>query len=190
MTKKINESKKMNQTRQIQKSKKTRKNKKSIQSRKSRKSLKTSTTLTSLLDFKKNKSLTILSKPSDIKSITSVGEFYNLLDIHDNINKNCINKVKNKNIDGIQLNKNIAKTICSCLFEKNKDLTIEKLESDTNKKIQTPGSSCIYFLDNFIKEEKGKTIKSNKSNKSNKTNNSSKTNKSNKSNKSKVSNTQ
>ena len=31
--------------------------------------------LTTLLDFKKTKSLTILSKPSDIKSITSVGDF-------------------------------------------------------------------------------------------------------------------
>lgn len=160
MSKKIKQNKQTSKTRKSRKTKKTRKTKKSIQSRKS---LKTSTTLTSLVDFKKSKSLTILSKPSDIKSITSVGEFYNLLDIHDNINKNCINKVKNKNIDGVQLNKNIAKNICSCLFEKNKDLTIEKLESDTNKKIQTPGSSCIYILDNFIKEEKGKTNKSNKS---------------------------
>ena len=33
-------------------------------------------------------SLTILSKPSDIKSTTSVGEFYNLIDTYDNINKN------------------------------------------------------------------------------------------------------
>ena len=129
MTKKINQSTKMKHFRKS--GRKTRKTKKYIQSRKS---LKTSTTLTSLIDFKKNKSLTILSKPSDIKSITSVGEFYNLLDIHDNINKNCINKVKNKNVDGIQLNKNIAKNICSCLFEKNKDLTIEKLEIDTKKK--------------------------------------------------------
>ncbi len=161
----------MNQTRKM---KQSRKSKKSKKSRKSKNSIKTSTTLTSLVDFKKSKSLTILSKPSDIKSITSVGEFYNLLDIHDNINKNCINKVKHKNVDGIQLNKNIAKTICSCLFEKNKDLTIEKLESDTNKKIQTPGSSCIYILDNFIKEEKGKTSKSSKSSKSSKTSKTSK----------------
>ena len=146
-------------------SKKTNKSSKNIKSRKSRKSKKTrksrqstkQTALTSLVDFKKSKSLTILSKPSDIKSITSVGEFYNLLDIHDNINKNCINKIKGKVIDGVQLNKKIGKNICDCLFEKNKDLTIEKLETDTNKKIQTPGSSCIYILDKFIKEEKGKS---------------------------------
>jgi hypothetical protein len=159
MSKKMNQSRKMKHSR---KSRKSRKSKKTKKSNHSHKSLKSSTTLTSLVDFKKSKSLTILSKPSDIKSITSVGEFYNLLDIHDNINKNCINKVKSKNIDGVQLNKNIAKTICSCLFEKNKDLTIEKLEADTNKKIQTPGSSCIYILDNFIKEEKGKSNKSSK----------------------------
>ena len=141
-------------------SRKSRKSKKTSRSRKSQKTLKTSTTLTSLADFKKSKSLTILSKPSDIKSITSVGEFYNLLDIHDNINKNCINKIKNKVIDGVQLNKKIGKTICDCLFEKNKDLSIEKLETDTNKKIHTPGSSCISILDKFVKEEKGKLHKS------------------------------
>ena len=129
-----------------------------------------SSSLTSLVDFKKSKSLTILSKPSDIKTITSVGEFYNLLDIHDNINKNCINKVKDKSIDGVQLNKNIAKTICTCLFEKNKDLTIEKLEIDTNNKIQTPGSSCISILDKFIKEENDKSSKSRKTRKSSKSN--------------------
>jgi hypothetical protein len=139
------------------KSKKTRKSKKSKHSKQSTKQ----TALTSLVDFKKSKSLTILSKPSDIKSITSVGEFYNLLDIHDNINKNCINKIKSKVIDGVQLTKKIGKNICDCLFEKNKDLTIEKLETDTNKKIQTPGSSCIYILDKFIKEEKGKSNKNN-----------------------------
>ena len=143
-------SKKFKNSRKTSKSRKNSKSRNTSKSRKSQKTLKTSTTLTSLADFKKSKSLTILSKPSDIKSITSVGEFYNLLDIHDNINKNCINKVKGKIIDGVQLNKKIGKTICDCLFEKNKDLTIEKLETDTNKKIQTPGSSCISILDKFI----------------------------------------
>ena len=147
MTKKTNKSKKSRHSRQFKKSKKSRQSTKH-------------TALTSLVDFKKSKSLTILSKPSDIKSITSVGEFYNLLDIHDNINKNCINKIKGKVIDGVQLNKKIGKTICDCLFEKNKDLTIEKLENDTNKKIQTPGSSCISILDKFVKEEKEKSTKS------------------------------
>ena len=147
---------------------KTRQTSQSNKTKKSSKSLKTASTLTSLVDFKKSKSLTILSKPSDIKSITSVGEFYNLLDIHDNINKYCINKVKGKVIDGVHLNKIIGKHICDCLFEKNKDLTIEKLESNTNNKIHTPGSSCISILDKFIKEEKGKLHKLSKSSKSSK----------------------
>ena len=163
MSKKSNQTSKSNKFRKTKKSKKSKKSKQSKQSRQSRQSTK-QTALTSLVDFKKSKSLTILSKPSDIKSITSVGEFYNLLDIHDNINKNCINKIKGKVIDGVQLNKKIGKTICDCLFEKNKDLTIEKLETDTNKKIQTPGSSCISILDKFVKEEKGKSTKSTKSN--------------------------
>ena len=152
-------SKKNNKTIKHKKSKHTKYSKKH-NSKESKNSNAPSSSLTSLVDFKKSKSLTILSKPSDIKSITSVGEFYNLLDIHDNINKNCISKVKDKTIDGVQLNKHIAKTICTCLFEKNKDLTIEKLEVDTNSKLQTPASSCISILDKFIKEEKGKSNKS------------------------------
>ena len=116
-------------------------------------------TLTSILDYKKNKSLTTFSKPSDIKSATSVGEFYNLLEIHDNINKNCINKVKLKVVDGIQLNKKVGKDICNCLFEKNKNLNIKTLEEKIQNKIHTPGSSCISILDKFVKEEKLKQDK-------------------------------
>jgi hypothetical protein len=117
------------------------------------------TTLTSILDYKKNKSLTTFSKPSDIKSATSVGEFYNLLEIHDNINKNCINKVKLKVVDGIQLNKKVSKDICNCLFEKNKNLNIKTLEEKTQNKLHTPGSSCISILDKFIEAEKLKQNK-------------------------------
>ena len=117
---------------------------------------KESTTLTSLIDFKKDKSFTILTKPSEIKSSTNIGEFYNLLEMHDNINKNCLNKVKDKEINGIKLNKPIAKKICNCLFEKNKNITIEKLEEKVNKKKQTPASSCIKILDDFIKTHKTK----------------------------------
>ena len=117
------------------------------------------TELKTLLDFKKSKSLTILSKPSDIKSATSVGDFYNLLEIHDNINKNCINKVQMKVVDGIKLNKKVSKSICECLFEKNKDLTIETLENKIKGKNHTPGSACISILDKFIQEEKLKLNK-------------------------------
>jgi len=123
---------------------------------------KQSTTLTSIVDFKKDKSFTILTKPSELKSSTKIGEFYNLLEMHDNINKNCLNKVKDKEINGIKLNKPIAKKICNCLFEKNKNITIEKLEQQVNKKKQTPASSCIKIVDDFIKIYKSKkTINSN-----------------------------
>ena len=93
--------------------------------------------------------------------MTSVGEFYNLLEMHDNINKNCINKVKTKVVDGIQLNKKVSKDICHCLFEKNKNLSIEKLEEKTNSKMHTPGSSCISIIDKFVKEAKLKQTKTN-----------------------------
>jgi hypothetical protein len=142
--------------------KKSKSSKQSITKIKSKsKTLTSIASMSSLLDFKKNKSLTTLSKPSDIKSMTSVGEFYNLLEMHDNINKHCINKVKTKVVDGIQLNKKVSKDICNCLFEKNKNLSIEKLEEKTNKKINTPGSSCISILDKFIQEEKNKQTKKN-----------------------------
>lgn len=112
--------------------------------------------LLSTLDFKKNKSISSSSKSSDIKSTTSVGEFYHLIDTYDSINKNCINKVKSKIVDGISLNKKVSKDICECLFEKNKDLTIEELENKTKNKLHTPGSSCISILDKFINNEKNK----------------------------------
>jgi len=140
---------------------KSKKGRKSKQNRKSKQSIIKSNinsvnlrSMTSLSDFTKNKSLSTLSNPTDIKSIISVGDFYNLLDIHDNINKNCINKVKQKVVDGIQLNKKVSKDICNCLFEKNKNLTIEKLEEKTTNKLHTPGSSCISILDKFISENK------------------------------------
>jgi len=139
---------------------KTHKNKKHKKvSNTNKKSDVNTSTLTSILDYKKNKSLTTFSKPSDIKSATSVGEFYNLLEIHDNINKNCINKVKLKVVDGIQLNKKVGKDICNCLFEKNKNLNIKTLEEKIQNKIHTPGSSCISILDKFVKEEKLKQDK-------------------------------
>ena len=136
------------------KSKKPKKNKKL--STKSNKSYKSSSMKTSLLDFTKSRSLTSLSKSSDIKTTTSVGDFYNLIDTYDTINQNCINKVKDKIVDGIKLNKKVGKDVCNCLFEKNKDLTIDELEKKTKAKMHTPGSSCISIIDKFINNEKNK----------------------------------
>ena len=132
------------------------------QSTRSSRRTKSSTVSLTSHDFTKTKSLTSLSKPSDIKSTTSVGDFYNLIDMYDNINKNCINKIKDNVVDGIKLNKKVAKDICNCLFEKNKDLTIEELENKTKNKIHTPGSSCISILDKFINNEKNKNNKKSK----------------------------
>ena len=160
--KKNNKVKKSRKSKQHKQNKQSKSSKQSITKNKTKsKTLTSIASMSSLLDFKKNKSLTTLSKPSDIKSMTSVGEFYNLLEMHDNINKHCINKVKTKVVDGIQLNKKVSKDICNCLFEKNKNLSIEKLEEKTNKKINTPGSSCISILDKFIQEEKLKQTKIN-----------------------------
>lgn len=151
------------------KSKKTKKTKKNKLSNSSTKSSSKSSTRESLLDFTNSKSLTSLSKSSDIKSTTSVGDFYNLIDTYDIINKNCINNVKDRSVNGIKLNKKVGKDLCSCLFEKNKDLTIDELEKKTKDRIHTPGSSCISIIDKFINNEKyKKKSKSSKSSKSSK----------------------
>lgn len=154
---KIKKNKKTKNTKKTKKNKilSTKSSTKSL-TKSSSKSSKQSSSMASLLDFTKSKSLTSLSKSSDIKSTTSVGDFYNLIDTYDTINQNCINKVKDKFVDGIKLNKKVAKDVCSCLFEKNKDLTIDELEKKTKDKMHTPGSSCISIIDKFINNEKHK----------------------------------
>ena len=136
----------------------------------------------SLLDFKIDKSITIFTKINDIKTSTNIGDFYNLLEIHDTMNKNCLNKVQNKYIDGIKLNKIVAKNICTCLFDKNQHLTIQKLENHIKENKHTPGSQCITILDKYLQNEKLKK-KSSKSSKSSKSPKSSKRSKSSKSSK-------
>ena len=122
-TKNYKKNNKVKKSRKSKQNKQSKSSKQSITKNKTKsKTLTSIVSMSSLLDFKKNKSLTTLSKPSDIKSMTSVGEFYNLLEMHDNINKHCINKVKTKVVDGIQLNKKVSKDICNCLFEKNKNM--------------------------------------------------------------------
>ena len=121
-TKKQSKKKSKNTTTNKTKLTKTKSNKTKTKSKlKSTSKTLSKTNLLSTLDFKKNKAISSSSKSSDIKSTTSVGEFYHLIDTYDSINKNCINKVKSKIVDGISLNKKVSKDICECLFEKNKN---------------------------------------------------------------------
>ena len=102
----------------------------------------------SILDFKKNKSISIVSKPSDLKS-SKIGELYEVKPIHDNMHRICNLKIQAKTEKTNPLPKNISKQLCNCLFEKNKKLTVAELEERVNKREETPASSCITILDNY-----------------------------------------
>ena len=174
-------SKKSKQSRQHNKSKKTkhsRQHKKTLNKNKKKKSqsnslsklkstslsklksnslTKSQSSIKTLSDLQSQKSFSSLSSINSIKSETTIGEIYNLDDEHANINKLCINKLKNKKYNNIQLDKTIAKKLCHCLFEKNNKLTVEQLENKIKQKLHTPGSECIKILDKFIKDKsKGK----------------------------------
>ena len=160
-----NKSKKTKHSRQYKKTlKKTKKNKKTKQNKNNKQNKSKSNSLTksqssikTLSDLQSQKSLSSLSSINSIKSETTIGEIYNLDDEHTNINKLCINKLKNKKYNNIQLDKNIAKKLCHCVFEKNNKLTVEQLENKIKQKLHTPGSECIKILDKFIKDKsKGK----------------------------------
>jgi len=120
------------------------------------KSLK-SKSFNTLLNFKSRKSISITSKISDIKSGSSIDDIYSIKELHDNMQKTCINKVIKKKSQGVSLNRKISKDLCDCLFDKNKDLTITELESRINNKLETPGSQCIKLLDNYVNKSKGKS---------------------------------
>ena len=116
----------------------------------------------SFLDFKKSKNISINTKLSSIKEST-IGELYDTKILYDSINKLCLKKVSSK---GLLLTKKVSKDICNCLFDKNKNLSVNELENKVLSKTETPGSQCIKVLDNFLlknkvrsKSSKGKSSK-------------------------------
>lgn len=119
----------------------------------------------SLIDFKKSKSISVVSKMSDLKS-SKIGELYDVKPIHDNMHRLCNQKIHAKSQKHIPLPKHISRSICDCLFEKNKTLTIAELEDRVSKKEDTPASECIQILDNYIKQGNGKKSKQSKKSKS------------------------
>ena len=112
----------------------------------------------SFLDFKKSKSISITTKLSSIKE-SKIGELYDTKILYDGINKLCVKKVSNK---GLSLTKKASKDICDCLFDKNKNLSVNELEKKVLSKIETPGSQCVKVLDTFLLKNKVKS-KSSKS---------------------------
>ena len=117
----------------------------------------------SLLDFKKAKSISVASRITDLKS-SKISELYEVKPIHDNMQRLCLLKMQAKSSKDIPIPKKVCKDICECLFEKNKELTIDELEKRINARIDTPASQCITILDNYL--DKTSNDKSKKSNKS------------------------
>lgn len=108
----------------------------------------------SLSDFIDRKSISIVSRLTDIKE-TSVRELSENPPIHTVMMNQCIEKVKHRrylkptseNGETSQITKSLAAKVCNCLFEKNKDLSINELEDKVLKKEDTPASDCITILD-------------------------------------------
>ena len=107
----------------------------------------------SFLDFKKSKSISISTKLSDIKE-SKIGELYDTKIFYNKINNLCIKKVSNK---GLPLTKKVSTNICSCLFDKNKNLSVSELEKKVLSKTETPGSQCVKILDKFLQKNKIKS---------------------------------
>ena len=116
----------------------------------------------SLFDFKKTKSISVASKISDLKS-SKIGELYNVKPIHDNMHKLCLLKMQAKTDKSVvSIPKKINKNICTCLFEKNKSLSIAELEKRVLNRYDTPASECITILDNYIEQNVGSSKSSSK----------------------------
>ena len=58
-----------------------------------------------------------------------------------------------------QFSKPDSEKICNCLNEKNGDMTVEELETATNNKEETPGSSCVLLYDEIYRKSKKKVKK-------------------------------
>ena len=72
-------------------------------------------------------------------------------ELHDKINNICVKKIMSKEP---KLNKKASKAVCSCIFNKNKDLSIAELESRIQKNKDIPSIECIKVLDEFTNKDK------------------------------------
>jgi hypothetical protein len=119
----------------------------------------------SLLDFRNEKSISVATTESDIKS-SKIGELYSVKPIHDNIQRLCHLKVQGKALkeDKEPMPKQVSKSLCECLFEKNQGLRIVDLEKMVKSRMDTPASSCIHILDKYkLKRKSSKSSKSSRS---------------------------
>ena len=112
-----------------------------------------------LSKFRDTKSISIASRLTDIKN-TQVGELIDMKPVHDVMLNLCIDKMTKRKYtypdSGINkpITKNVASDVCECLFEKNKDLSVNELENRVSSHVETPGSTCIGILDNHYNKKK------------------------------------
>ena len=147
----------------------------------------------SLSNFKNLHSLTLTTSTSSNLKTSKLGDIYDVKQIGDKMNKLCEDKLHSKSVNDIQLNTHVSKKICKCLFEKNKNLTINDLEYRINNRHDTPASHCITILDKYAQQthkpyvqnlhnkQNNASIQSGKSGKSSKSNQSIQSRKSSKS---------
>ena len=147
----------------------------------------------SLSNFKNLHSLSLTTSSSSNLKTSKLGDIYDVKQIGDKMNKLCEDKLNSKSVNDIQLNTHVSKKICKCLFEKNKNLTINDLEYRINNRHDTPASHCITILDKYAQKthkpyvqnlhnkQNNASIQSGKSGKSSKSNQSIQSRKSSKS---------
>ena len=102
--------------------------------------------------FRKSKSISIASRLTNVKD-TQIGELTDMKPIHDVMSNLCISKMSKKKYimpdtgNMKPINKKLATSVCECLFEKNRDLSVNELERKVRHLIETPASGCINILD-------------------------------------------
>ena len=100
----------------------------------------------SLLDYKTKKSFSVATSLSNYKSKTYIGEIYDYKPLHDKINNMCIKNIIKKKP---HITTKVSKNICECIFDKNKDLSINDLDTRLKNKNYIPSIDCITIYDKY-----------------------------------------
>lgn len=108
--------------------------------------------------FRSSKSISLASRLSGIKE-TLVSELLDL-PVSESIYSLCSSKLENHRYlkpstnEKKKITKELANSVCHCLMNKNKDLSVTELENKVKMKIETPGSECIKILDDHFEKKK------------------------------------
>ena len=105
-----------------------------------------------MTEFRSSKSISLASRISGVKD-TLVSELLEFKPVSDVMFNLCTKKIEKSRYiqpdtgEKKKIDKNTSKEVCQCLFQKNKELSINELQQKTRLKLETPGSECIKILD-------------------------------------------